>query len=286
MKFITIIGFVLVAFAFNKTDAIYRGWKADRSRDRSIIRHVVHFGRVGCSGVLISWNHVLTAAHCPIEVGDTAFIGTSDRNDVNRGGIALPVVASTKHSGYYKGAYNREPKMGVTLAGESKNDLRVVTLGAASSSEMMARGVAPAPIDWNTHSWYPGKTVKLRAAGFGSTTVKCKALTTRLQLGDVYTTKCEKYPRAFPGADSSVQFCLDGTKGGQTVCKGDSGGPVFYKNGKQWVLVGIVSGGEYAGGNCCVPREKWHATNVAGFRSWITSQMQESAHSSDWSCMG
>ncbi len=275
------------AFLFHSTEAVYKGWKADRKRDRPLIRHMVHFGRVGCGGVLISWNHVLTAAHCPVEVGDTAFIGTSDRYDVSKAGIALPIVRSVAHPRYGTSSMARKPPgKGITIAGRSQSDIRILTLGSASASEMQARGVAPVPIDWNTHTWYPGKTAKLRVAGFGSTTVQCQAPHMRLELGDAYTTKCAKYPNNFPGADTRLQFCLDGEKGGQTVCRGDSGGPVFYKIKGRWTLVALVSGGEYAGSDCCVPREKWHAVNIAGFRDWINAQMgsHSNAQTRDWSC--
>jgi len=276
----------VVALLFNPTEAVYKGWKADRTRDHSLIRHVVHFGRVGCGGVLISWNHVLTAAHCPVEVGDTALIGTSDRYDVSKAGIALPIVRSVKHWGHKRGTRNHMPAKGVTIAGDSQNDIRVITLGSVSVSAMKARGVAPVPIDWNTHKWYPGKTAKLRVAGFGSTSVQCQPLHTRLELGDVYTTKCAKYPKNFPGANTRLQICLDGSKGGQNVCRGDSGGPVFYKTNGVWTLVALVSGGEFAGSKCCIPREKWHAVNIAGYRDWITTQMgsQSNSHGRDWTC--
>lgn len=274
MNFSRTLAFALafVAFAFNSTEAVFKGWKADRTHGGRISRHMVHFRSVGCGGVLIAWDTVLTAAHCPIEVGETAFIGTVDRNDVSRAGIQMTVVESVAHPRYGMDTSRFDSRKGATLAGASQHDIRVLTVAGASSSQMQATGVAPVAIDWNSYLWYPGKTTKLRIAGFGASTVKCN-IETRLQLGDAYSTKCEKYPENFPGANSRLQFCIDGSKGGQTTCRGDSGGPVFRKKENQFVLVGLVSGGEFAAEKCCVPREKWHAVNVAGYRSWISSLM-------------
>ena len=263
---------VLLALLVKYSNAVYNGWYAHRVRDRELIKSFVHFHDVPCGGVLITWNHVLTAAHCPIRVGDVAYLGSADFQSVNHNGIAYRVAISAGHSGY--APHTRNLISDLTMSGDLVNDIRLITLEGASQSEMAARGIAPAPIDWNTHKWYPGRTAKLRVAGFGATTVKCAGNHHRLKRGNAYTTKCHKYPKYFGGADYYRQICLDGTKGGQTICRGDSGGPVLYKQGKHWVVVGLVSGGEQHGGKSCVPRERWHITNIAGFRNWIIAKMQ------------
>ncbi len=248
------------------SEAILGGWTADPVRDRKLIQSFTHFGSVSegpvsnCGGVLISWKHVAVAAHCDVQpIEHVAFIGTSYKRDVTREGVAYVVEEVIRHPGYGTHEFN------------GLDDIMIVVLHRPSKQEMKARGVGPAPMDWKTHTWYPGKTAQLRITGFGSTSQDCRyPLPSRLQLGNSYTTSCQKYPQYFPGGDPYRQMCFNGHKGGQVTCKGDSGSPIYYKSGNMWVAAAITSGGQKQMGRCCIEREMWHAINLAGYRDWIT----------------
>ncbi|XP_009876179.1 PREDICTED: chymotrypsin-like protease CTRL-1, partial [Apaloderma vittatum] len=92
-----------------------------------------------------------------------------------------------------------------------------------------------------------------------------QALAARLQqvtLPLISQRQCTQY---WGNRITSSMLCAGGA--GASSCQGDCGGPLVYRNGDSWTLIGIVSWGTT---NCNV-RAPAIYTHVSQFRNWIDS---------------
>lgn len=68
---------------------------------------------------------------------------------------------------------------------------------------------------------------------------------------------------------TSGQICAGGIPG-KDSCKGDSGGPLMYENGRTWEVVGVVSFGPTP---CGLPNVPGVYTKVHEYNDWIRSNI-------------
>ena len=94
---------------------------------------------------------------------------------------------------------------------------------------------------------YPGTNVYAYAAGWGYTSTN--AVTTPNQLYQVKLTVYTANYCPYSGFNTLYQICAGNVNGGQGVCKGDGGGPLYYFDTSinNYVLAGIVSFSNAAG---------------------------------------
>jgi len=232
-----------------------------------------------CAGTLINKYYVLTAGHC-VNTGDLARINKVRLGEwnVGRGGGDLPRDQDfqigphdvIKHPGY---------KVGRT---EVVNDIALVRLPRAAK---LNRGVRLACLPFLPSEW----PLPLREGGLGghNGTVVGWGYTDNdpwKQTGEgdqenrVASAKQQKLvlPLLKPGdcgrftVGASV-LCAGGVRGEDT-CKGDSGGPLLYRENDQrpWYLVGLVSYGT----RVCGRGEPAVYTRITSFIPWIVENIK------------
>jgi trypsin len=200
----------------------------------------------GCGGTLISYTHVLTAAHCirSASGGENAPTGVRVGPLTNTDGTFMTVIRTVIHPDYHA---------------SSQNDIAILTLSSAVSIE---------PIKFNRDTSYPdaSSTQAVVAYGFGGFNT-AEDLSTVLRKGnDVIQSDadCASTQSAY---DSTKQVCsFTATK---ATCGGDSGGPIIDSNKVQ---VGILSYGD----DGCNDESSQVWTDPAAFASWIDQQTSPS----------
>ncbi|CAJ1932639.1 unnamed protein product [Cylindrotheca closterium] len=180
---------------------------------------------LGCGGTLIAPNVVLTAAHCPSNIGRKVRVGAYKRfhhPDENPNAIEALVIDEIDHPTY---GYPER----------SSHDLKLLLL----AEDVVIQGSAVTlTLDDSRNGPFPG--TQLTVMGLGRTENTDFPFTLReVDLPVVGQFRCDNL---YKGFDDSSHFCA-GTKT-EAVCNGDSGGPFVRKDSEnRHVLVGAVSGG-------------------------------------------
>lgn len=179
-----------------------------------------------CSGVLISSNLVLTAAHCVDDRDDFFYVafGTKLPQSLNDENV-VAVSTQTIHD-YFGALPARVPgAMETTI-----NDIAVVKLQKAAPA-----GFNPARIMSPAVKFVAG--AKALLAGFGIVSEETKEVKDVMQSTEVPVVKL-----------TNQFLVMNQTESG--ACKGDSGGPAFMLTPQGHVLVGINRGSHAGVGNC------------------------------------
>lgn len=204
-----------------------------------------------CGGVLISGRYVLTAGHCvlgdifkygnPMNVRlgeyDTS-TGPVDTKVVAGGGVdtsdpivVIPIEQMIPHPEY-------NPKHPLR-----RNDIALIRMASMAPYTEFIRPICLPAMDPTRN---PPAEFKLFAAGWGAVNETLSASTVKLHVDLPYKTKSE-CQAAYNIPRRSIQLwdkqiCAGGVKG-KDSCKGDSGGPLMYENGRVFEVIGIVSFG-------------------------------------------
>ncbi len=187
-----------------------------------------------CSGVVVAPNAVLTAAHCVGEPADTRVF----LRDAEGAPVMLDVSRVLRHPGFRANA----------VAARARS----VDLAVIQTRDALPSGLAPASLASGPDAVGSPLTI----AGYGL------AREAEAKTGGVYR-EADVTLRA---PLSNLLLWLDGRGAG--ACTGDSGGPVFDREG---AMVGIIAFAQGAGARSCGALTQ--AVRVSPFRGWVDEML-------------
>ena len=201
-------------------------------------------GQVLCGGFLISYQYVLTAAHCVSGLATSGIqvYGGIQKLSEEASGQIRTLSSYTAHPNYSPATF--------------ANDIAVLTL-ASPMDQTSDVGVCCLPSD--TSSPRIGDIGVI--AGWGYPTASSNAPSDDLLQGVIQvqpdSTSC------ITNTTSAVQFCA--SNAGTDACNGDSGSPFMVNVNNAWTCAGMVSTDKKCG-------QTARYTRVSAFRSFINSQ--------------
>lgn len=198
---------------------IFNGF-AVRDRRKYSFMAVLYADHGFCGGSLIADNVVLSAAHC-FGLDKKVYVGYIDDDDDEVQYESFGVLRQIVHSGFAESTYD--------------NDYMISILDGRSSFRPIC---LPPRVDWDVEVG-----TKLRVLGFGLTAAERfseSLLETEVEY--ISTPTCSA--RFYHLYDLTPNMlCCDSSLLGRDACDGDSGGPLFRREGGEDVLVGIISWG-------------------------------------------
>lgn len=237
--------------------AIVNGEKASYTERPSLITGL----RVGgsgpqgtsCTASVVSERHILTAAHCMIDVGgDKSYLyGDDDLNSTGDEQWRSPVVAFTEHPNY-TGPNGWQTGYDVAVV-EVADDIPVPEDDWATFATSADEDLSQPGTETTTYGW--GRT-----SGSGPLGVLHK---TSLPINDA--DSCQVFDVR---VDPATMICAGYDNGDTGICSGDSGGPLVVDD----VIIGITSWGAAA---CDRYSIFARLTNEMG--DWAHEQIRESA---------
>ncbi len=211
----------------------------------NLVQKAAQFGF--CSGVLVSCDTVLTAAHCvcqgsgrDCQSNGSQLLAVDEIEIFFQHGPTLDVVEILVPQGYQFGR---------------QEDVAILRLSAS------ARGIQPVNIEQNQRL---GNNVATQIVGFGSSRERLTDTGIK-RFGEVVTRQC---PRDY--GQNHICWRTQAQRPSANTCGGDSGGPQFLAVQDDFVLVGITSGGT----GRCERQSLSINTEVFNVRRWITDRVR------------
>jgi trypsin len=202
-----------------------------------------------CGGALIADRWVVTAAHC-VAPGSTT--GGFSKVVINRHklssalGESIGVKRAFRHASYSSSTQN--------------NDIALIELVSRSAAPV-AKLVTPA-----LAAFAAGTSVVTVGWGLTSEGGNSSDVLREVAVPVIATTTCRGYSGYSPVNENMI--CAGYPQGGRDSCQGDSGSPLFLKQGTQIYQVGLTSWGI----GCARARAPGVYTRVGNYLSWIQQQ--------------
>ena len=203
----------------------------------------------GCGGTLISNNFVLTAAHCitthePADIQLTAGMHQQSSKDERDARQTRTVSAIYVHPEYDSNRLS--------------NDIALLRVDTPFNYDTYVQPACLADDD-------PQGGASVIMIGWGAESIDTGMVDT---LKQAYTTVVDKCWRYWGVWVTDRQICVADTARGDSVCKGDSGGPIMTLIDGQYVASGVASFT-----HSCVTNGPDGAPNVytriSSYRTWI-----------------
>jgi secreted trypsin-like serine protease len=220
---------------------IHQGYTATTNSWPWMIALYINNNQTFCGGFLISYQHVVTAAHCVIGLSSTsviAYAGIQTLSSRSSGQARISSVI-TVHPSYSLSA--------------TVYDIAIITLQSAFNQTAT---VGLCCVTYDTSLPSVGQTGAV--CGWGSTAYTVGVVSNDL-LQAVIQVQSDS-SSCSTSSTSSVQFCAGYS--GTDVCHGDSGSPFMISLNNSWTCAGIVSAGQSCSGNS-------YYTRVSAFQSFI-----------------
>jgi secreted trypsin-like serine protease len=174
-----------------------------------------------CTGTLIAPNVVVTACHCQ-ECATHVHFG----NDVSKKGTVIGVKQSVKHPGYAKSEEERDDLMVLVLEKKSTIAPRRLADAKAIDAATDGRAVGFGNVDATGSFGYGIK----RMVDIPIASNACRG-----------TVKGKGTDAKIYGCNKNFELVAGKPMMAKDSCSGDSGGPFYIPNGKDWLLAGATS---------------------------------------------
>ncbi|KAJ9582270.1 hypothetical protein L9F63_003399 [Diploptera punctata] len=232
-------------FINDKTDRITNGNSASRGQFPWQAALVIDSSSF-CGGSLISYQYVLTAAHCAGSSYQVT-LGSTLANYPETGALTYTTRSSVVHS-YY------DPS-------RIDNDIALLLLPEGVS---FSNYISPVRLPPYSLGDLAGETVV--ASGWGKTSDWAGGISSTLQYVDLRIINNNECAYTYGDVITASKICVS-TIGGYSTCNGDSGGPLVHQEyDGRYTLVGIVSFGSTGG---CQQEHPVVFTRVSTYLNWI-----------------
>ena len=195
-----------------------------------------------CGGSLITYQHVLTAAHCLTGITANTIIAYAGVSTLSTRGSAQARIGS---------AVNVHPSYSASAL---TNDIAILTL---QSPFNLTTTVSICCLSYDTSQPSTGSSGVI--AGWGVTSSSSSTISDSLLQGVIQVQSDSS--TCSTSSTSSIRFCAG--YNGTDSCYGDSGGPFMSSISNAWTCTGLVSGGVGCGQN-------GYYTRVTAYQSFIT----------------
>lgn len=174
-----------------------------------------------CTGTLIAPNVVVTACHCSESATHVHF-----GNDVTKKGAVVGVSKAVRHPGYEKSQEERDDLLVLVLEKKSTVAPRVIADSASIDAATDGRAVGFGNVDSTGSIGYGIK----RMVDIPIASNACRG-----------TVKGKGTDAKVYGCNRNVELVAGKPMLAKDSCSGDSGGPLYIPEGKNWLLAGATS---------------------------------------------
>ncbi|XP_040355567.2 serine protease 33-like [Ixodes scapularis] len=231
-------------------------------------------GQHECGGTIVAKRWIVTAAHCLQRASLRSLrirVGEYNLYQAELGHTSQDLVAER---------FLVHPRFGSPK--RLSNDIGLVKLASeVPLSSYAVPACLPSPGDKRLYAAGKNGTVagwgyvrELRLDSFGDDRLS-SYMTDVLQKVDVRIMSNIQCNGLYSEADKSIrvareQLCAGHKEGKKDACTGDSGGPLMVREGKKYVVIGVVSGGI----GCGRPLLPGLYTRIASYMPWILSHLR------------